>query len=179
MDGLSLPAAVAAPPPVVVRERLSDIVGHVVGVVGMASLMVTVLAFGHASLAGIGAMFACFFWAAAAAVRLRARPLADPQIGANARASIVDPFAMALLMAAPYVMIGTGGHTHHGGGGGSTWSMAPTATLILSALIVGGWVRLRAGVARGVLVERIDFWAGAVMMTGMLVAMSVPHGATP
>lgn len=125
--------------------------------------MVPAMLAGHASLAGIGATFAFFVWAAVAAVRARGR-------GRDLGGAVGDPFAMGLLMAVPYLAVGIGGHGH---GGGETASSGPVSMLIIGVLIVGGWVALRAGGVRADRGGRVGFWSCLVMLLGMLVAMGV------
>ena len=130
----------------------------------MLALMAPAMIEGHASLAGIGMTFAFFLWAAVAAGWARSSGR-EPAAG-----SIGDPLAMGLLMAAPFLAIGLGGHGH---GGGATASIGPGATPIIGLLIVGGWTALRAGGARADRLGRFGFWSCLLMMIGMLVGLSI------
>lgn len=149
------------------QEARSGRVAHVGSVSAMLGLMAPMLLAGHASLAGIGATFVFFAWAAVAAVRGRARSVPA------SRGAVGDPFAMGLLMSVPYLARGLAGHGHGGGG-----AAAPTvgwAPALLALVIVAGWAVLRADSARGSRSERFGFWGCLVMMNGMIVAMSA-HG---
>ncbi len=130
----------------------------------MVLLMVPVAAQGHTSLAGIGAMFAFFFWAALSGARARRRRLPPGAVG--------DPFAMGLLMAVPYLALGFAGHTH---GQTSGTPGAPALVVILGLAVLGGWLILRAGSSRASLTERVGFWWCLLMLVGMLVMLST-HG---
>lgn len=127
--------------------------------------MAPAMVVGHASLAGIGATFAFFAWAAVAARwgRGSGRVLADGAVG--------DPFAMGLLMAAPFLTVGMGGHGGHGAGAAT---VVPDAGLIIGALVLIGWTLLRARSLRAAWQERVGFWTCLLMMVAMLVAMSIP-----
>ncbi|MDQ0727841.1 hypothetical protein [Microbacterium sp. W4I20] len=164
MDGLTTLAAAPVAP---VREGSPSRTGvavHMATAAGMLALMVPVLFAGHASLAGIGATFAYFAWAAVAAGWARRRG------GDVVRGAVGDPFAMGLLMAVPYLALAFGGHAH---GGGETAQSGPVSMVIIGVLIVGGWVALRAGGARADRGGRVGFWSCLVMLLGMLVAMGV------
>lgn len=124
----------------------------------MVLLMVPVAAHGHTSLAGIGAMFAFFFWAALSGARARRRPLPPGAVG--------DPFAMGLLMAVPYLALGFAGHAHGRAFG------APVLVVILGFAVLGGWLLLRAGSARADHVERFGFWWCLLMLAGTLLMTS-------
>lgn len=127
----------------------------------MAVLMLPALVEGHASLAGIGAMFAFLLWAAVAAVRERRRPLPPGAVG--------DPFAMGVIMAAPYLATGLAGHAH-GQGGAVAGSSA--VGVVLGLVLVVAWALLRAGSARAQGIERFGFWWCLLMMAGMVLAMA-------
>lgn len=163
MDGLTLSVAAA---PVVGSPR-SGVVAHVATVVGMLVLMAPAQLLGHTSLAGIGATFGFFGWAALAAVRERRRKGVGPLGGA-----VGDPFAMGLMMAVPYLTLGFGGHGH--GADADVGPTAPGGVAVIGLLIVAGWTALRAGAARADRVGRFGFWSCLLMMLGMLVAMSIP-----
>lgn len=171
MEGLTLSEAPARAPAVVGGGRSAGALVHIPAIVGMLTLMVPAVWFGHASLAGIGVMFACFGWAATAAVIRRLRIARDPE-ARGARGSVGDPFAMALLMAAPYLAMGIGGHAH--GGGAASAAPSTPAMLVLGVLVVGGWAVSRGGGRRGARAERTAFWVCLVMMVGMLIAMCLP-----
>lgn len=166
MDGLTLPSGHRQ-----VRQRsaLVDVAGHVAPAGGMALLMLPALAEGHASLAGIGAMFALFLWAAVAGVCGRRRRSSPP-------GAVGDPFAMGLLMAVPYVALGLGDHTHGAvsvAPGGSAG--ASVVVVVLGLAVIAGWLLLRAGSARAQRAERFGFWWCLLMMAGMLLVMSASH----
>lgn len=140
---------------------------HAAAIAAMAALMLPAIIEGHDSLAGIGATFAFFVWATAAAVRRRVRLVEDPRARVG-RAGVVDPFAMALLMAVPYVVMGLGGHAHGGSSGGGS---ASSAVIPLSVLIIVGWAMARADGLRGPIADRVFYVVCLAMMVGMLVPM--------
>ncbi|MFS0894544.1 hypothetical protein [Microbacterium sp. 179-I 3D3 NHS] len=161
MDGLT---AVAAAPVRGGSPSRTGVGVHVVAAAGMLALMVPAMLLGHASLAGIAATFAFFAWAAVAARWGRGRVLATGAVG--------DPFAMGLLMAAPYLALGLGGHAH----GAVSGSNGPCATMLLALSVVVGWTALRARAARADFAGRLAFWSCLLMMLGMLAVMSVSPG---
>jgi hypothetical protein len=129
----------------------------------MAALMVPAVAEGHASLSGIGVTFAFFAWAAVSGARGRRRAPAPGAVG--------DPFAMGLLMSAPYVALVFAGHGH----GAHTATTGSDGALVLGVAVVGGWVLLRRRSARAPRAERFGFAWCLLMLVAMLLAMNV-HG---
>lgn len=123
----------------------------------MLLLMLLAVLEGHGSLTAVGVTFAFFGWAAVAAAwaRHRGRP--------GARGSVGDPFAMGLLMAAPFVGAGVGGHGHTG----TIASPGSGLVVVFGVGVVVGWVVLRGG-------ADVGFWVCLSTMTGMLVMMVIP-----
>lgn len=127
----------------------------------MALLMWPAVSDGHASIGAIAAMFAFFGWAAVAAV-LRRRGAAYGHVAPAG--SVADPFAMAILMAVPYLPLFVAGHGH---GHGSAAGGSPAAAVVLSASAVVVWAaaRLRGGRRRA----DLGFWSCLPMMAAMLL----------
>lgn len=156
MDGLTLSADTPQR-----RHILAGAGGHIAAAGAMTLLMVPAFAEGHASLTGIGVTFAFFLWAAVAAACGRRRSAPAGAVG--------DPFAMALLMAVPYVVLGLAGHAHGAVGGAS----GSAGVIPLGIAVVAGWLLLRRGSARVRGAERFGFWWCLFMMVGMLLGMSL------
>ncbi|MFJ4174686.1 hypothetical protein [Microbacterium sp. NPDC089696] len=138
---------------------------HGLSAAAMLVLMLPAWVGGHASIGAIGAMFAFFAWAAVAGAQSRRHGAARLD---GRTAPVTDPFAMALLMAVPYLPLLLGGHAHDGGGATSAGtSLSMSMTVVLSAAVVVGWTVLRLR-ARGWATDP-GFWTCLAMMAGMVV----------
>ncbi|WP_431805667.1 hypothetical protein [Microbacterium paraoxydans] len=162
MDGLTTTLSPAEPSR---RPVWAGVPPHLAALAGMLVLMVPAVAEGHDSLAAVGAMFAFLAWAAVAAGRRRARGSAR----ARGTGAVEDPFAMGLMMATPYLWPVGGAHGH---GAGITGDPS-VAMLVVSVLIILGWVALRVSAARaGGFAASLGFWSCLLMLLGSLVVMS-------
>ncbi|MBS0024032.1 hypothetical protein [Microbacterium paraoxydans] len=162
MDGLTTAVSPAAPR----RTLRIDALRHLAVLAGMLVLMVPALAEGHDSLAAVGAMFALLAWAAVAAGWRRVRGDGSPIVPG----AVEDPFAMGLMMATPYLWPVGGGHGH----GAGVASNPPVVMVLVSVLVILGWVALRVRAARvGVLAASLGLWSCLLMLIGSLIVMGV------
>lgn len=143
---------------------------HVLSTVVMLIVMWPSLIAGHATIAAIVSMFVLFIWAAVAAIVARR---AAGTARSMPRDRVADPFAMAVLMAVPY-LVALGGHAHSGQSSPAFSPSATAPTAIASAAVIIGWALLRCERRQSSLSDP-GFWICLGMMLCMLAS---GHAAT-